>query len=46
MNKFLRLLALALLLSTTSIAQSIVSFKAMGHDDKSINGMIEAASSS
>lgn len=44
MNKFLRLLALALLLSTTSIAQSIVSFKAMGHDDKSIYGMIGASS--
>lgn len=44
MNKFLRLLALALLLSTASIAQSIVSFKAMGHDDESIYGMIGASS--
>ncbi|MDB5137918.1 MAG: cellulose biosynthesis cyclic di-GMP-binding regulatory protein BcsB, partial [Mucilaginibacter sp.] len=33
MNKFFSLLALALLLSTASMAQSIVSFKAMGHDD-------------
>src|ERR1700759_3790614 len=44
MNKFLRLLALALLLSTASIAQSVVSFKAMGHDDESIYGMIGASS--
>jgi hypothetical protein len=44
MNKFLSLLALALLLSTASIAQSIVSFKAMGHDDESIYGMIGASS--
>jgi hypothetical protein len=44
MNKFLRLLALALLLSTTSMAQSNVSFKAMGHEDESIYGMIGATS--
>lgn len=45
MSKLLRLLAFALLLSTTSIAQqSIVSFKAMGHDDESIYGMIGASS--
>jgi len=44
MNKFLSLLALALLLSTASIAQSIVSFKAMGHEDESIYGMIGASS--
>lgn len=44
MNKFFRLLALALLLSTASIAQSIVSFKAMGHEDESIYGMIGASS--
>jgi hypothetical protein len=44
MNKFLSLLALALLLSTASIAQSIVSFKAMGHDDEPIYGMIGATS--
>ena len=34
MNKFLTLLALAFLLSTASLAQSIVSFKSMGHDDE------------
>lgn len=44
MNKFLSFLALALLLSTASIAQSIVSFKAMGHDDEPIYGMIGASS--
>jgi len=44
MNKFFSLLALALLLSTASIAQSIVSFKAMGHDDEPIYGMIGATS--
>jgi hypothetical protein len=44
MNKFFSLLALALLLSTASIAQSIVSFKAMGHDDEPIYGMIGAKS--
>src|SRR3569833_1334061 len=44
MNKFLSLLALALLLSTASMAQSIVSFKAMGHDDEPIYGMIGASS--
>ena len=44
MNKFLSLLALALLLSTASIAQSVVSFKAMGHDDEPIYGMIGAKS--
>ncbi|HVS94536.1 MAG TPA: cellulose biosynthesis cyclic di-GMP-binding regulatory protein BcsB [Mucilaginibacter sp.] len=44
MNKFLSLLALTLLLSTASIAQSIVSFKAMGHDDEPIYGMIGASS--
>ncbi len=44
MNKFLSLLALALLLSTASIAQSNVSFKAMGHEDESIYGMIGASS--
>lgn len=43
MNKFLSLLALALLLSTASMAQSIVSFKAMGHDDEPIYGMIGAS---
>ncbi|HWD89049.1 MAG TPA: cellulose biosynthesis cyclic di-GMP-binding regulatory protein BcsB [Mucilaginibacter sp.] len=44
MNKFFSLLALALLLSTASVAQSIVSFKAMGHDDEPIYGMIGATS--
>ena len=44
MNKFLSLLALALLLSTASMAQSIVSFKGMGHDDEPIYGMIGASS--
>ncbi|HVV55849.1 MAG TPA: cellulose biosynthesis cyclic di-GMP-binding regulatory protein BcsB [Mucilaginibacter sp.] len=44
MNKFLSLLALALLLSTASMAQSIVSFKAMGHDDEPVYGMIGATS--
>src|ERR1700744_319795 len=44
MNKFFSLLALALLLSTASIAQSVVSFKAMGHDDQPIYGMIGATS--
>jgi len=44
MNKFFSLLALALLLSTASIAQSIVSFKSMGHDDEPIYGMIGATS--
>ncbi|MDB5024686.1 MAG: cellulose biosynthesis cyclic di-GMP-binding regulatory protein BcsB [Mucilaginibacter sp.] len=44
MNKFLRLLAFALLLGTASIAQSVVSFKTMGHDDEPIYGMIGASS--
>ena len=44
MNKFLSVFALALLLSTASLAQSIVSFKAMGHDDEPIYGMIGASS--
>jgi hypothetical protein len=46
MNKFLSFLALALLLSTASIAQqqAIISFKAMGHDDEPIFGMIGSTS--
>lgn len=44
MNKFLRLLVLSLLLSTAAMAQSVVSFKAMGHDDEPIYGMIGATS--
>ena len=41
MNKFLSFLALALLLSTASIAQNqaIISFKALGHNDEPIFGM-------
>ncbi|WP_461453678.1 cellulose biosynthesis cyclic di-GMP-binding regulatory protein BcsB [Mucilaginibacter sp.] len=41
MNKFLSFLALALLLSTASIAQqqAIISFKALGHADEPIFGM-------
>src|ERR1700712_855787 len=44
MNKFFSFLALALLLSTASMAQSIVSFKTMGHEDEPIYGMIGASS--
>lgn len=46
MNKFLSFLALALLISTASIAQqqAIVSFKSMGHDDDPIFGMIGSTS--
>jgi hypothetical protein len=44
MNRFFSLLTLAVLLSTASMAQSIVSFKAMGHDDEPIYGMIGASS--
>src|ERR1700761_1137331 len=40
MNKFLTFLAFVLLFSTASMAQqSVVSFKAMGHDDEAIFGM-------
>jgi hypothetical protein len=39
MNKFLSFLAFVLLLSTASMAQNIISFKAMGHDDDPIFGM-------
>jgi len=44
MSKFLRLLALSLVLSTVAMAQSVVSFKSMGHDDEPIYGMIGATS--
>jgi len=44
MNKFFSLIALALLLSTASMAQSVISFKAMGHEDEPIYGMIGASS--
>ena len=41
MNKFLRFLALALLLNIAASAQqSIVSFKSLGHNDEPIYGMI------
>ncbi|WP_214071927.1 cellulose biosynthesis cyclic di-GMP-binding regulatory protein BcsB [Mucilaginibacter sp. dw_454] len=40
MNKFLTSLALFFLLSTASFAQKILSFRAMGHDDDAIIGMI------
>lgn len=39
MNRFLSLLALFFILSTTSFAQRIISFHALGHDDDAINGM-------
>jgi hypothetical protein len=44
MNKFLTLLALVFLLSKASLAQSVVSFKALGHDDDAIYGMSGASS--
>ncbi len=46
MNKFFTLLAFILLFSTASQAQgnSIVSFKAMGHEDDVIYGMSGATS--
>ena len=40
MNKFLSLLAFLFLWSTASFAQKIVSFKAMGHEDEAVQGMI------
>jgi hypothetical protein len=40
MNKFLTSLALFFLLSTASFAQKILSFRAMGHEDDAIIGMI------
>ena len=41
MNKFLSFLALVLLINTAAVAQSqsIISFKAMGHDDDPVFGM-------
>jgi hypothetical protein len=39
MNKFYSLLIFIILLSTTSFAQRIVSFKAMGHEDEAVQGM-------
>ncbi|TWJ04296.1 cellulose synthase subunit [Mucilaginibacter frigoritolerans] len=44
MNKFLTLLALVFLLSKASLAQSIVSFKSLGHGDNAIYGMSGASS--
>jgi len=46
MNKFFSFLAFAILLSTASLAQStsIISFKAMGHDDDPIFGMSGSSS--
>ena len=44
MNKFLTLLAVAFLLSKASLAQSIVSFKSIGHNDDAIYGMSGASS--
>ena len=44
MNRFLTLLAVVFLLSKVSQAQSIVSFKAMGHDDDAIYGMSGSSS--
>ncbi len=44
MNKFLTLLALVFLLSKASLAQQIVSFKSLGHEDEAIYGMSGAVS--
>lgn len=44
MNKFLTLLALVFLLSKASLAQSVMSFKSMGHEDDAIYGMSGASS--
>lgn len=44
MNKFFTLLALVFLLSKASLAQSIVSFKSVGHGDDAIYGMSGASS--
>jgi hypothetical protein len=44
MNKFFTLLALVFLLSKASLAQSIVSFKSLGHEDDAIYGMSGASS--
>jgi hypothetical protein len=39
MNKFFTLLAVVFLFTTATFAQSIISFKAMGHDDDAVVGM-------
>src|ERR1700733_13859981 len=44
MNKFFTLLALVFLLSKASLAQQIVTFKSLGHDDAPIYGMSGARS--
>jgi hypothetical protein len=44
MNKFLTLLAVVFLLSKASLAQSVVSFKSLGHNDDAIYGMSGASS--
>jgi len=44
MNKFFTLLALVFLLSKASLAQSVVSFKSLGHADDAIYGMSGASS--
>jgi len=44
MNKFLTLLAIVFLLSKASLAQSIVSFKSVGHNDDAIYGMSGSSS--
>jgi hypothetical protein len=44
MNKFFTLLALVFLLSKASLAQSVVSFKSLGHGDDAIYGMSGASS--
>src|ERR1700733_9541593 len=44
MNKFFTLLALVFLLSKASLAQQIVSFKSLGHEDEAIYGMSGAVS--
>ncbi len=44
MNKLFILLALVFLLSKASLAQSVVSFKSLGHEDDAIYGMSGASS--
>ena len=44
MNKFLTVLVLAFILSKASLAQSTISFKALGHDDEVIYGMSGSSS--
>jgi len=44
MNKFFTLLALVFLLSKASLAQQIVSFRSLGHEDEAIYGMSGASS--